>query len=181
MIRQLTGQVNFAQPPVFIIDVNGVGYEVISQTIGRQVGEQATVSIYTVVREDALTLYGFQNEQERGLFVLLLSVNGIGPKSALQIIGQLGAEGLSRALNAGDPKPLQQVKGIGKKVADRLVLDLAGSIKQSNETEVGSLEIASALENLGFARREYQSILKDLPVGSLNEQLAWALQQLNAR
>lgn len=181
MIRQLTGQVSFAQPPVYIVDVNGVGYEVISLTLGRQVGEKVTASIYTVVREDALTLYGFQDERERGLFVLLLSVNGVGPKSALQIIGQLGAEGLSQALTEADPKPFQKVKGIGKKVADRLVLDLAGSIKHSTEQDAGSLEIASALENLGFSRREYQSILQGLPVGSLNEQLAWALQQLNDR
>jgi Holliday junction DNA helicase RuvA len=181
MIRQLSGRTTFAQPPVYIIDVHGVGYEVISHSLRLQVNEDATVSIYTVVREDALTLYGFADERERGLFVLLLSVNGVGPKSALQIIGQLGAEGLTRALNEADPKPLQQVKGIGKKVADRLVLDLTGSINNSSESETGSLDIASALENLGFARKEYQGILKSLPVGTLDEQLSWALQQLHTR
>ena len=112
---------------------------------------------------------------------MLLGVNGVGPKSALQIIGQIGAEGLAAALNSSDPKPLQQVKGIGKKVADRLILDLSGSINRLEQTETGSLEIASALENLGFSRKEYQSLLQHLPQGSLNEQLSWALQQLHAR
>ncbi len=182
MIRQLKGTVTFAQPPVYIIDVAGVGYEVLSQTLSAEVGKQETISIYTVVREDSLTLFGFRDESERGLFVLLLSVNGVGPKSALQIIGQLGASGITNALSAADPKPFTQVKGIGKKVADRLVLDLAGSINRlSEDVDGSSLEIASALEGLGFARKEYQSLLKNLPSGNLNEQLAWALQQLHAR
>lgn len=182
MIRQLKGTITFAQPPVYIVDVAGVGYEVLSQTLAAQVGDQTTVSIFTVVREDALTLFGFRDESERGLFVLLLSVNGVGPKSALQIIGQLGSDGITNALSAADPKPFTQVKGIGKKVADRLVLDLAGSINRlGDDSNSSSLEIASALENLGFARKEYQSLLKSLPAGDLNEQLAWALQQLHAR
>lgn len=179
MIRQLTGQVVFASPPIYILDVHGVGYEIISRTLTATVGESANVSVFTVVREDAIVLYGFKDERERGLFSILINVNGVGPKSALQIIGQLGADGLADALASGDPKPLQQVKGIGKKVADRLILDLSGSINRSTESSNGALEIASALENLGFSRREYQSILKNLPAGDLNEQLAWALRQLH--
>lgn len=180
MIRLLTGQIRLSQPPVLIVECGGVGYEVLSHTVQAGVGNQVTISVYTVVREDSLTLYGFTDERERGLFILLLSVNGVGPKSALQIIGQLGSDGLARALAEADPKPFQAVKGIGKKVAERLVLDLAGSINKTTPTDAGSLEIASALESLGFTRREYQKILKDLPDGTLEEQLAWSLAQLGS-
>lgn len=178
MIRSLTGLVQLAQPPVYIIETGGVGYEVLSLTLSEAAGARVTASIYTVVKEDSLTLYGFRDERERGLFAMLLSVTGVGPKSALQIIGQLGADEIATALATADPAPFQKVKGIGKKVAERLVLDLAGSINHQELTPSGSLEIASALEGLGFARREYQSLLKELPAGTLDEQLAWALGKL---
>lgn len=179
MIRTLTGKVTLATPPLFIVDVTGVGYELFSGTLRAKVGEKISCAVFTVVREDSFTLYGFNNEQERGLFALLVSVTGIGPKSALLIMSQLPPEKISQALAEADPKPFQSVKGIGKKVAERLVLELAGSVNREQPQSGESLSIASALENLGYHRREYQPLIKDLPEGNVEEQLTWVLKQLS--
>lgn len=178
MIRRLEGTVITAHPPVVVLDVGGVGYEVLSATLTVQPGDHCVASIFTVVREDAITLFGFCDETERGLFAMLLNVNGVGPKSALAIIGSLSSDEISSALQNGDPKPFMAVKGIGKKAAERIVIDLSGSINRQAESSDDTLTIASALENLGFSRREYQALLSKLPTGTPEEQLAWALGQL---
>lgn len=177
MIRQLKGVVTFAEQPIYIIDVNGVGYEVLSSTLDKPVGAEVISSIFTVVREDSLTLYGFKDEQERGLFALLLSVNGVGPKSALTILGSITVNEISQALAKSNPEPFTQIKGIGKKVAERIVLDLTGSLDKQAQSE-DALAVASALENLGFKQREYRDLLKKLPAKSLPEQITWALQEI---
>ena len=181
MIRRLAGIVITAHAPVVVLDVGGVGYEILSATLSAQPGDKLIASIFTVVREDAITLYGFRDETERGLFAMLLNVNGVGPKSALAIIGSLSSDEISRALQAGDPRPFTSVKGIGKKAAERIVIDLSGSINRLAESDNDTLTIASALENLGFSRREYQALLPKLPAGSMEEQLAWALGHLAKR
>lgn len=178
MIRRLAGIVVSAHSPIFVLDVQGVGYEVISATLSAQPQDSLVASIFTVVREDAITLYGFRDETERGLFAMLLNVNGVGPKSALAIIGSLSADEISRALALGDAKPFTAVKGIGKKAAERIVIDLSGNINRTAEAANDTLTIASALENLGFSRREYQPLLNKLPAGTIEVQLAWALGQL---
>lgn len=178
MIRRLEGTVVTAHSPVVVLDVGGVGYEVLSATLTVQTGDHCVASIFTVVREDAITLFGFRDETERGLFAMLLNVNGVGPKSALAIIGSLSSDEISLALQNGDPKPFTAVKGIGKKAAERIVIDLSGSINRQAESDNDTLTIASALENLGFSRREYQALLPKLPSGSMEAQLAWALSQL---
>lgn len=177
MIRQLTGVVSFAEQPIYIIDVNGVGYEVLSTTLDKEVGADVMSSIYTVVKEDSLTLYGFKDERERGLFALFLSVNGVGPKSALTILGSITVNDISQALAQSDPKPFTAIRGIGKKVAERIVLDLTGSLDRTAQGE-DALAVASALENLGFKQREYKDLLQKLPPQSLAEQITWALQEL---
>lgn len=178
MIRRLVGQVVTAQPPVLVVDVNGVGYEVISSTIKTTPGETLTASIFTVVKEDSITLYGFQDETERGLFAMLVNVNGVGPKSALAILGTLSPDQISSALATSDPAPFVAVKGIGKKAAERIVLDLSGAINRQPESSADTLAVASALENLGYSRREYQPLIQKLPAGTIEEQLTWALGQL---
>lgn len=179
MIRRLSGTVVSANAPIIVLDVSGVGYELLSATLNPQPNDPLIASVFTVVREDAITLYGFRDETERGLFAMLLNVNGVGPKSALAIIGTMSADTISQALANNDAKPFTAVKGIGKKAAERIVVDLAGSVHHTASTiATSTLEIASALENLGFSRREYQPLLAKLPTGTVEEQLGWALQNL---
>lgn len=178
MIRHLKGKLLFATPPVFVLDINGVGYEVISSTIKSQPGNDLACSIYTVVKEDSFTLYGFNNEEERGLFGMLIGVNGVGPKSALTILGSISGPEIVSALENKDPNPFTKVKGIGKKAAERIVIDLAGSINLTASNE-DAFALSAALQNLGYTRREYEKLIAEAPNSSIEEQLTWALQKLN--
>lgn len=178
MIRCLNGQVVFVTPPLIVLNVGGVGYELFSPTLTPAVGDQLTAIVFTVVRAESITLYGFQNEQERGLFGLLIGVSGIGPKSALLIMSALSASAITTALQTADPSPFLGVKGVGKKVAERLVLELAGSINRAAASDE-ALSVSSALANLGYSQREYKSLLSELPEGSVEEQITWALRRLS--
>ena len=128
MIALLTGRLAFKAPTHLALDVQGVGYEVFIPLSTYynlpNVHENLTFSIHTHVREDAIQLFGFLTPQEKDAFVLLLSVSGIGPKSALSVLSALPVPDLVSAIQSGDVEKLETVPGIGKKSAGRLVLEL---------------------------------------------------------
>jgi Holliday junction DNA helicase RuvA len=128
MIAHLTGRLAFKAPTHLALDVHGVGYEVFIPLSTYynlpNVDESLTLSIHTHVREDAIQLFGFSSRQEKDAFVLLMSVSGIGPKSALGILSALPVADLASAIQSGDVEKLETVPGIGKKSAGRLVLEL---------------------------------------------------------
>lgn len=126
MIAQLTGTLAARYGEAVVLDVNGVGYEVFipATTVLPAVGESLQLSTVLYVREDALTLYGFRDRITRDLFTMLISASGIGPKLAIVMLSTLSPEALVAALRARDLDALITVPGIGKKVAERLVLEL---------------------------------------------------------
>jgi Holliday junction DNA helicase RuvA len=130
MIGRLTGTVAAEAPDgTVVIDVNGVGYEVLTPLgtlgrAGRDDSSRVTLQIHTHVREDAIVLFGFSDERERTAFRVLTSVAGVGPKIAIGILGSLPASDLVGAVARGDVKRLQAVPGVGKKIAERLALEL---------------------------------------------------------
>jgi holliday junction DNA helicase RuvA len=128
MIALLTGRLALKAPSHLALDVQGVGYEVFIPLSTYynlpNVQDSLTLSIHTHVREDAIQLFGFSTPQEKDAFVLLLSVSGIGPKSALGILSALPVSDLVSAIQSGDVEKLETVPGIGKKSAGRLVLEL---------------------------------------------------------
>ena len=125
MIARLRGKRAGVSPAGLVLDVNGVGYLVqATPSALRQRGEELTVETYMVVREDALQLYGFASGEERELFVHLLSVNGVGPKVALAVVSGSPAAELRRAIVLEDAARFQAIPGIGKKTAERIVLEL---------------------------------------------------------
>ena len=129
MIGRLTGMVASESPDgTVVIDVNGVGYEVLTPlgTLGRCTpdGGRVTLQIHTHVREDAIVLFGFSDDRERSAFRLLTSVAGVGPKIAIGILGSLPSTELVGAVARADVKRLQAVPGVGKKIAERLALEL---------------------------------------------------------
>ena len=127
MYSFLEGEIEALGPPV-VVAVAGVGYEVwVPERLRRRLhGQTGTVRLHTHlnVREDDLTLYGFVSASEREIFRALISVNGVGPKAALAILGGDDFEDVLRGIRRGDPKPLLKVKGIGRKTAERIVIDL---------------------------------------------------------
>lgn len=172
MIAQLHGTLAQKTPEHLIIDVNGVGYLVLVSLNSfyrlPDPGRPVKLLVHTHVREDALQLFGFIDQAEKELFLLLVGVSGIGPRLALNILSGTPLEQLLEALEAGDLVRLVAIPGIGKKTAERLVVELRDKVKQTRAargetaaTVGGDFEEAiSALVNLGYRRNEAERAVK---------------------
>ena len=167
VIAHLRGQIFSKSPSSVILESHGVGYELlISVTTYTDLGEagaQAALHVYTHVREDALQLFGFKELKEKQLFERLLTISGIGPKLAITVLSGISAERLVGAIRGGDHATLTKVPGIGKKTAERVVLelkdkldDMAGSTPATEPAKpsLGAVadDVLSALVNLGYPR-----------------------------
>jgi Holliday junction DNA helicase RuvA len=179
MISRLHGEVVEVEGDCVVIDVQGVGYEVVctSALLSRlTISGKATLSVYTDVREDAIRLFGFDSVAERHVFLLLNRVSGMGPRSSLDVVSNVAIRDLLRAIGSGDVKSLMSIKGVGKKKAERIVVELkdlvanmagerADSLRSAVTVERGPIERAngisvdavSALEVLGFGRKDAES------------------------
>ncbi len=196
MIGYLKGELLFLGEESLIIDVGGVGYEV-SPTLdamGSAVpGDPIEVFVYTLVREDELRLFGFATLQERTLFEELMRVSGVGSRSALLIISQLGEEGFVEAVLTGNPLPLTRIKGIGKRTAERVLLEMKDRVSKLYKAGVaatggpairvtgGLLEVQEALLQLGFKRPQVSaaiSALGERKDASVEELITEALKRL---
>ena len=178
MISTLTGTIRSITAERIVIEVGGVGYSafVHSKTSSAlTLGAQATVFTSLVVREDSLTLFAFISDETRNLFELVQTVSGIGPKVALSIMGALTGEDLARAISSDDVSALERVPGIGKKGAQRMILELKGKIHDFSES--GSYkghqppwreQLTSALVSLGFSPKESDNAITKV-VNSLRE------------
>jgi Holliday junction DNA helicase RuvA len=167
MIARLSGTMVLAGDRWVIIDVHGVGYQVqVTQPALQQLADtQEPVTLFThmAVREDAITLYGFQYQSELEMFRILIGVTGIGPQIAMNLLSQVGIEDFAIAILNEDEKALTRISGIGPKSAKRLILELRDKMKKVGETiisrEQGKDSLAihdaiSALVSLGFAEKE---------------------------
>jgi Holliday junction DNA helicase RuvA len=165
MIGRLTGRLAAKAPDQVLLDVGGVGYQVhIPLSTFYELPEAeapASLWIHTHVREDALALYGFLTERERTLFLLLLGVTGIGPRVALTVLSGIPPAELIAALRAQDVRRLVAVPGVGKKTAERMVLELAekvaslpGEAPAKAPAAVAADDVVSALVNLGYRKAE---------------------------
>ena len=182
MIAHLTGTLFFASDRFVVVDVGGVGYKVrvtldtlrdLRAQPDKKVSQSVSLSVslwtHTVVREDVLDLYGFQNQSELEFFELLISVSGIGPKSALGILNIAPVEHLRHAIAQGDASALTKVSGIGSKSAQKIVLELRDKVGgRGDEIMSGTLrEEHDAIEGLvalGYAERDAREALKGVPV-----------------
>ncbi len=191
MIGRISGILLDKTPPLALIDCNGVGYEcevpMSTFYLLPQVGDKVTLLTHFVVREDAQLLFGFGTNQERLMFRQLLKVNGIGAKSALAILSGLSIDELIQAVSLQEAGLLTRVPGIGKKTAERLLLELkdkftldsALSIKGSGITSI-SQDVLNALIALGYNERESLSAVKNLDVNlTVNDGIKQALKYLS--
>jgi len=169
VIARLRGKRAGLSAAGLVVDVNGVGYLVqATPTVLRQRGDAVTVETYLHVREDALQLYGFGSADERDLFVHLLSVNGVGPKVALAIVSGSTPSELRRAIALEDTARFEAIPGIGKKTAQRVVLELKEKLGSgAGAPAVGDLVARDALIELGWsladADRALAQVDPDLP------------------
>lgn len=173
MIARLNGTLIEKSPPQLIVDCNGVGYEVevpMSTFYNLpEIGNKIQLLIHFVVREDAQLLYGFGSEQEKSTFKQLLKVNGIGAKSALSILSGVNIDDLAEAVNRQEVGMLTRIPGIGKKTAERLLLELkdkfavTGSVTTTSLPKSASYDVLNALIALGYNEREAGAAVKLLP------------------
>jgi holliday junction DNA helicase RuvA len=176
VIAQISGTLAQKIPGEIIIDVGGVGYQVLIplNVFYRlpEIGAPVTLQIHTHVREDALQLFGFQDVAEKQVFLLLIGVSGIGPKLAVNILSGIPAEELARALKEGDQVRLVGIPGVGKKLAERMIVELKDKFAtlspagvESAKPEIGSQvmhDAVSALVNLGYKRPEAEKAVREV-------------------
>lgn len=174
MYEYLNGELAHILPTAIVVDVHGVGYQVVFANPYRlqdSLKKQIKVLVQQVVREDSITLYGFISNEERELFQRLISVSGIGPKSAMSILANDDTEGFVNAVENGNVTYLTKFPGVGKKTAQQIILDLKGKFEALPEettkavvsTNQATLEEAKeALLGLGYSAKEITKIWKSL-------------------
>jgi Holliday junction DNA helicase RuvA len=188
MIGRLTGTLAEKSPPQLLIDVNGVGYEVdvpMSSFYNLPaLGERVTLLTHFVVREDAQVLFGFLTHDERATFRQLVKISGVGPRTALAILSGLSVAELAQAVSLQESGRLVKVPGIGKKTAERLLLELKGKLGDAlaapaNVASNAQGDILQALVALGYSDREASAALKALPADiGVSDGIKLALKQL---
>lgn len=189
MIGRLTGILTEKNPPQVVIDVHGVGYEVdvpMSTFFNLPAnGEKVTLLTHFIVREDGQFLYGFGTESERFAFRQLVKISGIGARTALSVLSGLSVGDLAQAIATQEVGRLVKVPGIGKKTAERLLLELKGKLADALPTAALAVEdsrhdILNALLALGYNDREASSAMKQLPAGlSTSDGIRQALKLLS--
>lgn len=192
MIGELQGQVSSLGKRELILTVGGVGFKILASTATlATLAKAGTVPVrlltHLVVREDALELYGFIDPAERDLFLLLISVSGIGPKSALAILSLAPVKILRAAIASGQTEYLTRVSGIGKKSAGKIIVELKDKLLALGESEdsnlSGDADALDALISLGYNRREAREVLQALPgdIKDTTERIKAALKILSQK
>jgi Holliday junction DNA helicase RuvA len=197
MIGQLRGRLADKRPNQVLVDVGGVGYLVqVPLSTFASLGElhnEVTLLIHTHVREDALSLYGFLSSREKHFFELLISASGVGPSLALKILSGMSVEELVPAIRAGDLARLTRIPGVGRKTAERIVVELKDKLdavtvdaeKPAPASAAGvEADVISALVNLGYDSRSAENAVgeakREVGTGNLEKLLRVALQTLSA-
>lgn len=195
MIVRLRGEVVEAGVGWVVLDVAGVGYEVqLAESLAAELASlpgPVTLAVRQVVREDSVALYGFRDAEERALFDLLVAVPNCGPKTALSVLSELGADGLARAVGTQDARELTRAKGVGVKLAERIVLELRDKLPEARFSARLAARLASrapgaedplveALLALGYRRTEAEAAARQSgdPSRPIEERLRAALREL---
>lgn len=195
MIAYIKGVLTFIAEETITVDVNGIGYEIICATpfsLQKLLNNEVFIYTYHHVREDTQQLYGFKTEEEKQLFMKLISVSGIGPRSGIAILGSVEVNAFIKAIEQEDEKYLTTFPGVGKKTARQIILDLKGNLKgllqvsspstipvEKDEKQSYMVEEAiEALKSLGYSDREVRGIKSKLlqsNTGSVDELIKIAL------
>ena len=190
MIAKLRGIIDSLHNNYVIVDVNGVGYQVnvTDFTFGKLAGKkEIEIYIYTYVREDILALYGFMEVSEKEMFELLISISGIGPKAAMGILSIAEPKTIRTAILNEDYSVLTRVSGVGKKTAERVVLELKNKVAdmttEDKEEAIADSEALEALQSMGYSIVEAREALKIVPpeIKDISERIKLALKDLGKK
>ena len=184
MIGSIKGKIVLKTDKYLIVETAGVGYKInvspdtLSKT--KKIGEEIFLFIHTHVREDAIDLYGFSDHQELEFFEMLINVSGIGPKGALTILGVALIGTLRKAIGTGDISYLTKISGIGKKTAEKIVIELRDKVgeEKGGSSLQGELDALEALKSLGYSQNEAREALKKVSGKDTNAKIKEALRVL---
>ena len=180
MIGFVRGSVHAYGVDYVLIDVNGIGYRInFNHPDCLSIGKEMTIYTYQNVREDEISLFGFLTLEEYDLFVKLISVKGLGPKIASNILGRATVESIIKAIEDGDVDFMKHMPGVGNKTASQIILDLKGKLVESNNEAIDNRfdEVIEALKQFGYRSQEIKSVLRALKneKGSTDELVKKAL------
>ena len=180
MIARISGEIAEKLDNLVVIDLNGIGYEIFVPTnilLAINEGDKETLYIAENIKEDEYTLFGFSTREARQIYYNLTSVNGVGPKAAMSILSAHSSEEVQKAILSDDVNLFSSVSGIGKKTAQRIILDLKGKLVEVEKVEADESDQAyQALISLGYSAKDAQSVLKDIDPGlSTQERIKLAL------
>ncbi len=189
MISKLKGVIEHKGEKYVILMVGGVGYKIfLASEHLEKIRESANVSLWTylAVREDSLTLYGFEEKEGLDFFEQLISISGIGPKTALGVINAATIPTLKKAVASEDISHLVKVSGIGKKIAEKIILELKGKFNRSDSSEISlkdEIDTLEALKSLGYSQNQAREALKqvDKSITGASERVKQALKILGAK
>ena len=192
MISSLNGEILTIGNNFVEIEVANVGYLVccgVNFLKKRIVGEKIRIYTYQAVSENDISLFGFETRDEVSLFKMLISVSGVGPKSGAQIMGQTGSEEIIKAIGNADVTFFEKIKGIGKKTAQRIIVDLKSKVGGLGELDLATdaktmaaedNDLILSLKQLGFDRKEIEKVISKLPkeLETIEDKLGWCLANL---
>jgi len=185
MISSLRGKVNRAWGNYVEIEVNGVGYMVWMGKKSFGEGDEIKIQTYMAVSENDINLYGFENFEDLDLFKMLITVSGVGPKTAAQILSTTDGIAVIKAIGEADVDFFKKLKGIGLKTAQRIIVDLKSKIGGLGElnlkdNDLVEDDLTASLKQLGFEKKEIEKVTAKLPseLVELEEKLEWCLQNL---
>ncbi len=187
MIASLRGKITAEKDKYVVLETNGVGYKVytlLENLLPIKKGEEVFFYIYTHIREDAFDLYGFLEEKEMNFFEMLLSISGIGPKSALGILSVASIETLKKAISQNDIAYLTKISGIGRKTAERIVIELRDKVgKMANDNSLSEeIDTLEALKTLGYTQKDALEALKEVAdIKDTNQKIRGALKILGKK
>lgn len=186
MFGHITGKIFDLRGTRAIVDAHGIGFVVHSTPAclaKLKTGQEASFWTHTAVRETSIDLYGFETEEELRVFELLITVSGVGPKSGLAILSVAGVKSIEEAVGSNDTSALTKISGIGRKTAEKIVLELNGKListrKGENRTSE-DIDVFEALKSLGYREKDIQEAIKKLPkdLAGANEKIKYVLKNL---
>lgn len=186
MIARLEGKICEIESGFLILDIAGVGYKVFvfDKILGKNKGEKLILYTYLYIRENVQELYGFESLAELKVFEALISVSGIGPKSAMTILSRSEVGKIKSAIREEDPDIFTAVSGVGKKTATKIIIELKSKFTKEELITIpkgkGLEDVLEALTSLGYSSGEARKVLSEIPddIKSSQEKISWALKHL---
>jgi Holliday junction DNA helicase RuvA len=163
-----------------VVNVNGVGYFLATTRVKSEIGDKVRFFVSEVIREDKFDLYGFETKDEKELFLILTGVQGVGPKLGQKILAAASPDSLRKHIQTGDVSFFTSISGVGKKTAQKIILDLKGVLVSESEevTEEGN-DIVEALESLGYRKEDISKVMKHVTGETIEAKVKSALKMLS--